>query len=240
MALMWSVWSPDPQWVKYRICVRVHRKRARRTNLCAMYEYSSVNASAYDVDSLVAKLNGRSAEGWDVVSVLSSGGDIVAILKREGTGVSASAAAVAAEPVVEAAPAPSYDYAAAAPAAAVVEAAPAPVVEAVAPAPVYEAVVPEPAAPVSEPVGWGASAAETVTSSFDSGTAAVAAAAVAVPAVAAVAAAPAAAAPAAVVTTPAGWYPDPSGRFEMRYWDGTAWSEHVSRQGQQYTDPPVA
>jgi Protein of unknown function (DUF2510) len=199
-----------------------------------MYEYSSVNASAYDVDSLVAKLNGRSAEGWDVVSVLSSGGDIVAILKREGTGVSAVAAV--AEPVVEAAPAPSYDYAAAAPAATIVEAAPAPVVEAVAPI-----AVPEPAAPVAEPVGWGASAAETVTSSFDSGTAAVAAAAVAAPAVVAAAAPTApAVAPAAVVTTPAGWYPDPSGRFEMRYWDGTAWSEHVSRQGQQYTDPPVA
>jgi hypothetical protein len=185
-----------------------------------MFEYSSVNASAYDVDSLVAKLNGRSAEGWDVVSVLSSGGDVVAILKRESTGV----AAVAEAPVVEAvAPAAvSNDYVAA------------PAVEA---APVVESpiVVPDPA-PASEPVGWGASA-ETVTSnSVDMG---VAAAAVAVPAVAAVAA-PAAAAPAAVVTTPAGWYPDPSGRFEMRYWDGNAWSEHVSRQGQQYTDPPVA
>jgi hypothetical protein len=26
----------------------------------------------------------------------------------------------------------------------------------------------------------------------------------------------------------------------LRYWDGTAWTEHVSRGGQQYTDPPVA
>ena len=39
---------------------------------------------------------------------------------------------------------------------------------------------------------------------------------------------------------PAGWYADPSGRFELRYWDGSAWTEHVSRAGQQYTDPPVA
>jgi hypothetical protein len=39
---------------------------------------------------------------------------------------------------------------------------------------------------------------------------------------------------------PAGWYADPSGRFELRYWDGTAWTEHVSRAGQQFTDPPVA
>ncbi len=49
-----------------------------------------------------------------------------------------------------------------------------------------------------------------------------------------------AAAAAATSTTPAGWYPDPSGRFEMRYWDGGQWSEHVARGGQQFTDPPVA
>jgi hypothetical protein len=41
-------------------------------------------------------------------------------------------------------------------------------------------------------------------------------------------------------TAPAGWYADPSGRYELRYWDGTQWTEHVSRAGQQYTDPPVA
>ena len=55
--------------------------------------------------------------------------------------------------------------------------------------------------------------------------------------------------PAAVTTTspatsasaaPAGWYADPSGRYELRYWDGGAWSEHVARGGQQFTDPPVA
>ena len=39
---------------------------------------------------------------------------------------------------------------------------------------------------------------------------------------------------------PAGWYADPSSRFELRYWDGGQWTEHVSRAGQQYTDPPVA
>ncbi len=38
----------------------------------------------------------------------------------------------------------------------------------------------------------------------------------------------------------ANWYPDPGGRHEHRYWDGTQWTEHVSRAGQQYTDPPVA
>jgi hypothetical protein len=41
-------------------------------------------------------------------------------------------------------------------------------------------------------------------------------------------------------SVPAGWYADPSGRYELRYWDGNAWTEHVSRAGQQFTDPPVA
>lgn len=47
------------------------------------------------------------------------------------------------------------------------------------------------------------------------------------------------AAPAAT-SAPAGWYPDPASRYELRYWDGGQWTEHVSRAGQQYTDPPVA
>jgi hypothetical protein len=38
---------------------------------------------------------------------------------------------------------------------------------------------------------------------------------------------------------PADWYADPSGRFEMRYWNGSDWTEHVSRKGKQFTDPPV-
>lgn len=28
-----------------------------------------------------------------------------------------------------------------------------------------------------------------------------------------------------------GWYPDPSGLHDFRYWDGVAWTEHVSRGG---------
>lgn len=35
------------------------------------------------------------------------------------------------------------------------------------------------------------------------------------------------------------WYPDPFGRFEMRYFDGTQWTEHVANGGQQASDPPV-
>ena len=38
-------------------------------------------------------------------------------------------------------------------------------------------------------------------------------------------------------TTPANWYPDPTGRNEHRYWDGQAWTDHVSNQGITGTDP---
>lgn len=37
--------------------------------------------------------------------------------------------------------------------------------------------------------------------------------------------------------TPANWYPDPLGRHEVRYWDGAAWTEHVSNQGVTGSDP---
>lgn len=40
--------------------------------------------------------------------------------------------------------------------------------------------------------------------------------------------------------TPAGWFPDPSGDHELRYWDGDAWTEHVSDAGVTSTvAPPV-
>jgi hypothetical protein len=36
-----------------------------------------------------------------------------------------------------------------------------------------------------------------------------------------------------------GWYADPGGRFDHRYWDGTAWTEHVSQAGVASTAPTV-
>jgi hypothetical protein len=48
------------------------------------------------------------------------------------------------------------------------------------------------------------------------------------------------AATANTAAAPAAWYPDPSKRFELRYWDGAEWTEHVARGGQQFTDQPVA
>lgn len=34
-----------------------------------------------------------------------------------------------------------------------------------------------------------------------------------------------------------GWYPDPLGRHEHRYWDGREWTHHVGSRGQQSIDP---
>lgn len=37
--------------------------------------------------------------------------------------------------------------------------------------------------------------------------------------------------------TAAAWHPDPTGRHELRYWDGSQWTEHVSDNGVQSTSP---
>ncbi len=39
--------------------------------------------------------------------------------------------------------------------------------------------------------------------------------------------------------TPPGWYPDPFGRFQVRYWDGSEWTANVSTAGATAIDPPV-
>jgi hypothetical protein len=35
----------------------------------------------------------------------------------------------------------------------------------------------------------------------------------------------------------ADWYPDPTKRFEFRYWDGSQWTNDVSSHGRTYQDP---
>lgn len=39
-----------------------------------------------------------------------------------------------------------------------------------------------------------------------------------------------------------GWYPDPSGRFDQRLWNGRAWTFHCARNVDKSThrDPPTA
>lgn len=39
------------------------------------------------------------------------------------------------------------------------------------------------------------------------------------------------------MSDPAGWYPDPTKRHELRYWDGYAWLDDVSDQGTAGRDP---
>ena len=145
-----------------------------------MLEFTTVSASSYDPSALAAKLTEKSAEGWDVASIVTTGGDITAFLSR-----TASAGSATATPAVEAAP-----------------------------------------TAAAEPAGWAAAP--------EAASPAPAPAAAPAPAPAPVAAAP------ATPAIPADWYADPSGRFELRYWNGSAWTEHVARAGQQYTDPPVA
>lgn len=42
---------------------------------------------------------------------------------------------------------------------------------------------------------------------------------------------------ASAAASPAAWHPDPHQRHELRYWDGTRWTEHVSSNGATSTDP---
>jgi hypothetical protein len=208
-----------------------------------MFEYASVSASAYDVNSLVGKLNEKASDGWEVVSIVPTGGDVTAFLKRSSASGNGESAEMLDEDDTGGEPRHAGDVAAAAAAGDV-----------------------QPVTPISEPAGWGSepgttateepAAAESEWSPAATGAAAGAAGSEWAPTTttateeparsapepepAPAVAAPAAAAQASAPTTPAGWYPDPSGRYEMRYWDGDKWTEHVSRQGQTFTDPPVA
>ena len=220
-----------------------------------MHEYVTVSASSYDPAALATKLTEKSADGWDVVSIVQTGGDVTAFLRRSsGSGTSpvtrrspcwrilrrttASSRSPRRRPRPSPTPVPISSWAA--------DPAPESTPE---PEPESEP-TPEPEPePVSEPAGWGVAPDHRgrCRSRSDAGTDARARAVVdpmpttvytpdPTPARTPEPAAAAAAAPA----VPAGWYADPSGRFELRYWDGGAWTEHVARGGQQFTDPPVA
>lgn len=43
--------------------------------------------------------------------------------------------------------------------------------------------------------------------------------------------------PVAAASQPAGWYPDPHRRHDVRHWDGRAWTSHVSDRGTPGEDP---
>ena len=235
-----------------------------------MQEFTSVTASSYNADSLAPLLNEKAADGWSVVSIVAAGTNIVAYLQREAddtTDDTADDTAVDTAAPIESADADddtSEDTVAEVATygdtsiadEATSEEVPADETSVPDESPVGSPFIPAAAAavaeatpaPVDEPAGWASApeqAIETPVLAADASIADLAAqvsepeTVVAAEPVAAVVAEPEVA-PAAESTVPAGWYADPSGRFELRYWDGAAWTEHVSRAGQQFTDPPVA
>ena len=81
--------------------------------------------------------------------------------------------------------------------------------------------------PASDSVGWAATDTPASPSTFISPTPASASDSTPV------------ATQSAVPSVPADWYKDPAGRYEFRYWDGSKWTENVSRAGVMYKDPPT-
>jgi len=155
------------------------------SSISHMQEFSSVTASSYDADALAPLLSEKSADGWDVVSIVSAGTNIVAYLSRATTGDAATdevdtafvPVPVDVEPVDEE------------PAAQDTAPEDTGADDTVADAPAVE--------PVDEPAGWGTAPEATETESEPE------------PVVAPVAEEPAAAA-AAESAVPPGWYADPS------------------------------
>jgi hypothetical protein len=157
-------------------------------------EFVSIKVSSFDHAALATSLTTKAAEGWDVVSVVAVGNDIVAYLSREATKNSASSTAGSASASSASSSSGS-----------------------------------------SEPAGWAsakttdAASAPTQAMTAMSNTGSVAAH------TSSASSASSSTAP----TVPADWYKDPSGRYEYRYWDGQKWTEHVSRAGTVYKDPPT-
>jgi len=141
-----------------------------------MLEFTSLKVSANDSADLATQLTSMSAQGWQVVSIVSTG-EIVAYLSRP-----LSVTATGAAPVQP--------------------------------------------TPPSDPVGWAATTnSPSNPGSFISPTPASSSTSTPAPSV--------------VPSVPADWYKDPAGRYEFRYWDGSKWTENVSRAGVMYKDPPT-
>jgi hypothetical protein len=127
------------------------------TSLMTMFEYVAFNPFNSSPEALAAELTKKSAEGWEVVDIVTTfDGRYCAFLRRPTQGATSSATT---------------------------------------------------STSVVAPVTAQVSVTETTSSS---------------------------------AAAPAAWYADPSNRFELRYWDGSEWTEHVARGGQQFTDPPIA
>ena len=143
-----------------------------------MLEYAALTSS--DPADLARQMTERSAQGWEILQIVSNGANITAFARRAA--VTAQVANTVATPAAS-----------------------------------------TPATAAATSATWGSTASTSastpvVTSPVNTSVASSVGDAAA----------------------PANWYPDPAGRFELRYWNGSAWTEHVSRNGQQSIDPPVA
>ena len=121
-----------------------------------MLEFVSIKVSPDAHNDLTTQLTAQSREGWNVVSIVSAGNEIVAFLSR---------------PVVATTPASA--------------------------------------------AGWAATNSDSAEATTPTTTTTT------------------------VPSVPADWYKDPAGRYDFRYWDGSKWTENVSRAGVSFTDPPT-
>ena len=138
-----------------------------------MLEYAALTST--DPADLARQMTERSAQGWEILQIVTSGTNITAFARRAAVTAQVATAAVASAPATSA----TWSSTTAS------------------------------TAPVSTPVVTSAVNTSVASSVGDA-------------------------------AAPANWYADPAGRFELRYWNGSAWTEHVSRNGQQSVDPPVA
>ena len=139
-----------------------------------MLEYAALSSS--DPADLARQMTERSAQGWEILQIVSTGATVTAFVRR---------AAVAAS--------------------------------------IGTAATPSSTTPSTTTPTYASTAPTTATTATTAATST-----------------PSVASSVGDAVAPAAWYPDPSKRYELRYWNGTAWTEHVSRAGQQFTDPPVA
>ncbi|MEO8265802.1 MAG: hypothetical protein ABI706_09870, partial [Ilumatobacteraceae bacterium] len=51
-----------------------------------MQEFESISASSYDPSALATKLTAKAAEGWSVVAIVPTGGDVTAFVTRDKGG----------------------------------------------------------------------------------------------------------------------------------------------------------
>jgi len=228
-----------------------------------MQEFSSISVSSYEPATLADQLSERSGDGWSVVAIVPTGSTVTAYLARERSGSASTSASAGSEPSPVANVAPAAAASTADTSSSSDRAWPSEPDTGVAlaggdgPGMGASPAAMEPSVePVDEPGGWAVSPESTSSvsssgsdssaispnlpsresESSQSGTASSASTSDATTAGTTAASSAGASAAAA----PAGWYADPSSRYELRYWDGSQWTEHVSRAGQQFTDPPVA